>query len=74
MDKAPFPHCDPHVLHAPGECEYCDIYPEFQNDRVTGGINFTGHTDADKAPCPADSARGAGHKRWPGNIARPVSR
>lgn len=43
--KAPYPHCDNLVLHAPGECEYCDMYPDKQAIRITQGINFTGHGD-----------------------------
>ena len=38
-----FPHCDQRVLHAPGECQYCDMCPEWQQLRVAWGIAFTGH-------------------------------
>lgn len=64
-----FPHCDPRVLHAPYECEICDEYASAaQNARINRGINFTGHTDADKTLCPADIARGFGNAdKWYGN-------
>jgi len=38
-----FPHCDQRVLHALGECEYCDRHPEWQALREAWGIAFTGH-------------------------------
>jgi len=37
-----FPHCDPRILHAPGECEFCDDRPEWQQLRTGWGIAFTG--------------------------------
>ena len=37
-----FPHCDQRVLHAPGECKYCDLHPEWQELRKSWGIAFTG--------------------------------
>jgi len=37
------PHCDSRVLHAPGECEFCDQRPEWQALRQAWGIAFTGH-------------------------------
>src|SRR5579859_7494579 len=40
-----FPHCDQRVLHAPGECEYCDRHPEWQALRKAWGIAFTGHSN-----------------------------
>jgi hypothetical protein len=40
---AQFPHCDQRVLHAPGECEYCDRHPDWQALRKAWGIAFTGH-------------------------------
>ncbi len=64
-----FPHCDPRILHAPGECEFCDYHPEWQALRKAWGISFTGHLDKSMIPCPADLARGDLHQRWPGNIA-----
>lgn len=38
-----FPHCDARVLHAPGECGYCDACPVWQQLRIAWGIAFTGH-------------------------------
>ena len=79
---AQFPHCDSYILHAPGECEYCDRHPEWQELRQSWGIAFTGHSDEiqDRAgrtdgvpilPCPADLSRPPGadndHRRWGGN-------
>lgn len=65
-----FPHCDERILHAPHECEVCDEFPEWQALRVSWCIAFTGYTpEGDELPCPADKARGDGHKRWPGNTA-----
>lgn len=64
-----FPHCDERVLHAPYECSICDEYASAaQNARINRGINFTGHTDANKTLCPADIARGLnGAHVWHGN-------
>ncbi len=28
--SAKYPHCNQDILHAPGECFYCDKYPERQ--------------------------------------------
>lgn len=36
-----FPHCNPEVLHAPGECYYCDCYPKRQAARSESGPPFT---------------------------------
>lgn len=66
------PHCDASVLHAPGACRYCDLYPARQHSRVLQRINFTGETDPDKAPCPSEYFREPSVRdRWPGNVARP---
>ena len=63
-----FPHCDQRILHVPGECSYCDAYPEWQALRVAWGIAFTGwEPEGTELPCPADHARGNNHKLWPGN-------
>jgi len=63
-----YPHCDPNILHEPGSCEYCDRHPEWQELRVTWGINFTGKNDSTKQPCPSERLRPAhvAH-RWHGN-------
>lgn len=72
-----FPHCDQRVLHAPGECEYCDRHPEWQELRKYWGIAFTGKTPELKGqqqmelPCPADFNRGSAHTHWGGNVPRP---
>lgn len=46
IDLPTFPHCDQRVLHAPGECEFCDACPEWQALRKAWGIAFTGHIPA----------------------------
>jgi hypothetical protein len=70
-----FPHCDPRVLHAKNECEYCDKYPEWQELREAWGINFTGHAETKTEygtpclPCPSEVARSLDHiNRWDGNV------
>ncbi|GAC1663204.1 MAG: hypothetical protein NVS9B9_24960 [Ktedonobacteraceae bacterium] len=66
---AGFPHCDGNVLHAPGECEYCDHYPFQQQQRVDAGINFTGEHDPDKETCPSERVRNLDViERWHGNV------
>lgn len=67
-----FPHCDDAVLHAPGECEYCDARPEWQILRYAWGIAYTGHwPTGNQRSCLSDATRGmAGAHVWPGN--RPV--
>lgn len=68
-----FPHCDQRILHAPGECEYCDAHPEWQELREAWGIAYTGYQPEGKElPCPADNARPGGLcEQWTGNKARP---
>ena len=65
------PHCDSNVLHAPGQCEYCDERPDLQEFRLLHGINFTGQFDPSKLLCPAEAKRDL-HiiERWGGNIAK----
>ncbi len=66
---APFPHCDSLVLHAPGECEFCDDYPDAQQDRIAKRINFTGHKNPHKEQCPAEKRRSLDNiNRWYGNV------
>lgn len=69
VDLGPFPHCDASVLHAPGECEYCDQHPDWQALRGAWGIAFTGHRPAElEVPCPSDQRRGPGGAHvWGGN-------
>jgi hypothetical protein len=64
-----FPHCDTAVLHAPGECDYCDARPEWQELRQAWGIAFTGHTPGPgQMACPSDWVRGQGEAHaWGGN-------
>lgn len=63
------PHCDQRVLHAPGECEHCDTFPELQSVRQLWGIAFTGHQPGPgQICCPSDFLRGLnGADVWPGN-------
>lgn len=35
------PHCNQDVIHAPGECYYCDKVPELQRIRQASGTPFT---------------------------------
>jgi len=65
------PHCDGRVLHAPGECEYCDKNPIWQALRQLWGIAFTGYEpDVDELPDPATNARGFENvNAWGGNKA-----
>lgn len=69
-----FPHCDSRVLHAPGECEYCDRHPEWQLLRMAWGIAFTGYepeTEKNELPDPATVARPLSIiNRWGGNVAK----
>lgn len=67
-----YPHCDQRILHAPSECEYCDMYPEWQELRKGWGIAFTGHAPVNgEIACPADVAVLMGdrgdYNQWPGN-------
>src|SRR5271165_4500662 len=65
-----YPHCDARILHAPGECQYCDMKPDWQILRQRWSIAFTGYTpEGTELPCPADYARGDTHKNWNGNVA-----
>jgi hypothetical protein len=70
-ERIQFPHCDPRILHAPGECKYCDE-SGLQEVREAWNIAFSGQVVRGKTPCPADQARGSNsYNRWPGNQARP---
>jgi hypothetical protein len=69
--RAMMPHCDQRILHAPGECQYCDAYPDWQNLRVFWGVDFTGHETDGNVPCPADYQRGNSHQLWGGNRPKP---
>lgn len=71
LNDAQMPHCDQSVLHAPGECKYCDMHPDWQALRVIWGVSFTGQTtrvSGAKVSCPSDYVRGVGGAHfWPGN-------
>lgn len=70
MTHPRMPHCDASVLHAPGECEFCDMHPEWQQYRIASRINFTGHEDEHNAPCPSSHFRAPSLvERWFGNRA-----
>lgn len=65
------PHCDQRILHAPGECEYCDKHPDWQALRLAWGIAFTNYKPEGKElPCPAMHARGKTVNAWGGNVAK----
>lgn len=67
-DNAQFPHCDSGVLHAPGECTYCDLHPDWQKERIQKSVNFTGQSESLKTTCPSDATRGTGGAHvWGGN-------
>lgn len=69
-----FLHCDSRILHAPGECQFCDRHPIWQALRLAWGIAFTGYLPKDKElPCPADNARGSTVHVWPGNQPQPAT-
>ncbi len=63
------PHCDQAILHAPGECRYCDDYPDWQALRELWGIAFTGHDPSpEQICCPSDFRRlGGSNQSWPRN-------
>lgn len=81
-ERAAFPHCDTRILHAPGECQYCDGYSDWQELRKLWGIAFTSHAPettewGTELPCPADANRPpnspSDHRQWPGNTPAPSS-
>lgn len=53
MVDAVYPHCNAEVLHAPGSCRYCDLYPDRQDARMASQTPFT----------PAEA------NGWMGNVA-----
>lgn len=66
-------HCDQWVLHSPGTCEYCDLYPELQQFREEHAIQFTNEewdASVHEHGCPALHHRPlATIERWGGNIS-----
>ena len=72
---AQFPHCDQRILHAPGECKFCDEHSEWQALRIAWDIAFTNYEpEGTELPCPANYARGDKCSLWFGNAAKPKSR
>jgi hypothetical protein len=78
-ERAFAPHCDQRILHAPGECWACDMYPDWQALRGKWGIAFTGQAPltgvaGNQLPCPADFNRPLGsksdHRQWGPNTAQ----
>jgi hypothetical protein len=69
------PHCDQSVLHAAGECTYCDHHPDWQALRMLWGIAFTGHWPLEhEVPCPSDQRRGTGQAHvWGGNQPKRIA-
>jgi hypothetical protein len=70
VDDLTAPHCDQAILHAPGECTFCDAQPEWQALRQLWGICFTGQPPANdwEIACPSDIRRPGGvNTLWPGN-------
>lgn len=68
------PHCDSAVLHAPGTCEYCDEFPEWQRARQAWGIAFTSYPPKNgQLPCPSEVRRDIDViNKWPGNRHSPT--
>ena len=66
------PHCDAAVLHAPGECWACDLYPAWQRYRQVAEIAFTGHEPNERETmCPSEVRRPVEIiNRWGGNRAQ----
>lgn len=78
-ERAFAPHCDARILHAPGECWTCDLYPDWQALREKWAIAFTGQTPlsgvaCNQLPCPADYNRPpdskSDHRQWGPNTAQ----
>jgi hypothetical protein len=66
--QAQMPHCDAAILHAPGQCQYCDAFPEWQRLRQMWRINFTGQLEIECCPCPSTWSRSpADRDLWTGN-------
>lgn len=61
------PHCDPRILHAPDECDYCASAVNLQEERRRLDVCNSGRTDR-KWPCPVEKARSlVGAHKWQGN-------
>jgi hypothetical protein len=85
MQLKEFPHCDAKILHAPGECKFCDRHADWQELRRMWGIAFTGHADdvvetrdwngnpvtKTLIPCPSEWSRPVSViNKWAGNRAQ----
>ncbi len=69
--KAPYPHCDHRVLHSPGACVFCDLYPDEQQERKDAGLKFTDEQKPNEPLLPGeDRSAGSAHK-WGGNRPSP---
>lgn len=73
MSEYDAPHCDSLVLHGPGECKFCDRYPDWQDARIRENIAFTGREpERFGTACPSTLTRTVDTiNLWPGN--RPVA-
>lgn len=69
---ARYPHCDVKVLHAPGKCDFCDMYPEMQQWRIDSNTQFTGEDySEDQIWDPAQIIRPLEIiERWYGNVPK----
>lgn len=81
-----YPHCDWRVLHQPRACQYCDLHPTWQQERIDACVLFTDDSRNDVTvnhfmstglfldgfqPCPAWLARGQQSQWWGGNVPLP---
>jgi len=65
------PHCDPLVLHAPEECQFCAAATELQEERQRLNISHTGHANR-LWPCPSAQRRSLSTiHAWAGNRPYP---
>lgn len=68
-----FPHCDSHILHSPGVCQFCDRHPDWQALRESQGVAFSDMSTEDAiaaglVPCPSTYYRTAELRDlWGGN-------
>lgn len=72
-----YPHCDQYVLHSAGVCQYCDLHPDWQADRVRLAMAFSDTSPEEierfrLSPCPSTLRRPAAVRdRWWGNAPTP---
>jgi hypothetical protein len=67
-----FPHCNMETLHAPGECQFCDKHPDWQQLRQHWGINFTGKREKGFSTVPTELARENGVERMKTALNEPL--